>query len=91
MAGIDRLKWFVWRRGGQLFKSFLLLYIHGVLVGVLGIYSQLKLIILLEVRSYFLFSVPWLDGLWVCVASCQYSWFALIGFGSYIVRIETEL
>jgi len=45
-------------------------YIQGVLVGVLGsadIYSQFKLIIPPEVRSYFLLIVPWLDGLCVRV------------------------
>ena len=61
--------------GAQLFKSFLLLYIQGVLVGVLGsadIYSQFKLIIPPEVRSYFLLIVPWLDGLCVCARACAF-------------------
>jgi len=78
--------------GAQLFKSFLLLYIQGVLVGVLGsadIYSQFKLIIPPEVRSYFLLIVPWLDGL--CVRVCiRWRWHKYLKWCEFVKKTYVE-
>ena len=67
-------------------------YIQGVLVGVLGsadIYSQFKLIIPPEVRSYFLLIVPWLDGL--CVRVCiRWRWHKYLKWCEFVKKTYVE-